>query len=90
MSKRLTYLEKQEESNPLIVLDMLLILLISGLVYSWMRNIDTNSLPVSRTESVGGMDPAVGVQHLLRYVVGVDTHDWCSNILSRGDDKCKS
>ena len=40
---------------------MLLVLLIPGLINSGMRNIHPNSLPVGRAESVGGVDPAVGV-----------------------------
>ena len=71
----MSYLEEKKKSDPLIILDVLLVLLIPGLINSRMRNIHPHSLPVSRTESVGGMYPTVGVQHLLRDIFRVYAHD---------------
>ena len=64
---------------------MLLVLLIPGLINSGMRNIHPNSLPVGRAESVGGVDPAVGVQHILGDVLGVDAVDGVAHVLPGGD-----
>ena len=87
----ITYLEEKEKSNPLIILDMLLVFLIPGLINSRMGNIHPHSLPVGGAESVGGMYPAVGVQHLLGDISSMYTHDGRPNILpcSHYEGKCK-
>ena len=47
-----------------------------------MGHIDTNPLPECAGYRVGGVDPAVRVQHVLGNVFGVDTVYGVANILS--------
>ena len=82
------YLEEQAEANPLIVSDISSLLRVHCLVNTGMSNINTfkfiltrpyavrsvtNPLPESAGYGVGGVYPAVGVQHILGDVLGVDT-----------------
>ena len=76
-----TYLEEKEKSNPLIILDMLLVFLIPCLINSRMGHIHPHSLPVGGTESVGGMYPAVCVQHLLGDISSMHAHDGRAHVL---------
>ena len=38
-------------------------------------------------EGVGGMDPAVGVEHVFGYFFGVHAHDGGTDVLAGGDDE---
>ena len=82
-----SYLEEETEANPLVVFDMLLIPVIPGLVYTGMRHIHSNPLPVRRRQCVGWMDPTVGVEHIFWNVSGMNTHDRRADILSCRHDK---
>ena len=70
-----SYLEEETEPDPLVVLDVLLVPLVPGLVDPGVGDVHPHPLPVRGTERVGGVDPAVGVQHVLRDLFGVNTHD---------------
>jgi hypothetical protein len=86
---RSSYLEEEAESNPLVVLDVLLIPLVSGLVHAGVGHVHANTLPVRRTQRVRGMDPTVCVEHLFGNFLGMNTHDGGANVLPGGDYECE-
>ena len=81
------YLEEEKEPDPLIIFDVLFVLLVPRLVHPWMGDIHPDSLPVGGAQSVGGVDPAVSVEHLFGHLPGVNTHDGGPHILARRHDK---
>ena len=68
---------------------MLLVSGVPGLVHPRVGHVDAHPLPVGGAEGVGGVDPAVGVQHLLGDVPGVNAHDRSPHVLAAGDDECE-
>ena len=76
-----THLEEETESHPLIVFDMLLVSVVSGLVDSGVRHVHAHPFPVSGTQGVRGMDPTVCVQDILGDVPGVHAHDRWPDVL---------
>ena len=52
-----------------------------------MGHVNTNPLPEGAGYCVGGVDPAVSVQHVLGDVLGVDTVDRVPDVLPGGDDQ---
>ena len=78
------YLKEKAEANPLVISDISSLLRIYSFVYAWMSNINTNPLPESTGDGVGGMDPAVCVQHILWDVFRVNTVYGVTNILASG------
>ena len=79
-----TYLEKEAEADPLIVLDVLLVgLVLRRPVNTWMRYLDADFLEVGAVDGVRRVDPAVGVEHVFRNILGVDAVDRVAHILSR-------
>ena len=85
----MSYLEKEAEADPLVVLHVLLVPLVPGLVHAWMGHVHPDSLPVGGGEGVGGVDPAVRVQHLFRDVLRVDAHDRGTDVLPRRHNEGK-
>ena len=81
------YLEKQTEADPLIVSDISSLLRVHCLVDARMSNINTNPLPESAGYGVGGVYPAVGVEHILGDVLGVNTVYGVPDILPGCHDK---
>ena len=77
-----SYLEEETEADPLVVSDVSPLFRVDSLVNPWMGHIDTNPLPECAGYRVGGVDPAVRVQHVLGNVFGVDTVYGVANILS--------
>ena len=69
-----SYLKKKQESDPLIIFDVLLVLLVPGFVHPRVGHVHAHPLPVGGAEGVGGVDPAVGVEHLLGHVARVHAH----------------
>ena len=84
-----SYLEEEAEADPLVVLHVLLVPLVPGLVHAWMGHVHPDSLPVGGGEGVGGVDPAVRVQHLFRDVLRVDAHDRGTDVLPRRHNEGK-
>ena len=68
-----TYLEEETEADPLVVSDVSPLLRVDSLVNTRMGHINPNPLPECAGYRVGGVDPAVRVQHVLGDVFGVDT-----------------
>ena len=87
VSRYESYLEKEAEADPLIVLHVLLVSLVPRLVHPWVGHVHPNPLPVGGGEGVGGVDPAVRVQHLFRDVLRVDAHDCRADVLPRRHDE---
>ena len=85
----MAYLEEEKEPDPLIIFDVLFILLVPGLVHPWVRDIHPDSLPMGGAQGVGGVDPAVRVQHLFRDVLRVDAHDRGTDVLPRRHNEGK-
>ncbi len=83
------YLEEETEANPLIILDISPLFGINSLIDPRMRHIDPDPLPKGTGNRVSGVDPTVGVQHVLGDVLGVDTVDGVAHVLSGGDDQRK-
>ena len=52
-----------------------------------MGHVNTDPLPEGAGYCVGGVDPAVSVQHVLGDVFGVDTVDRVPDVLPGGDDQ---
>ena len=82
-----SYLEEEAEADPLVVLHVLLVPLVPRLVHPRVGHVHPHPLPVGGGERVGGVDPAVGVQHLLRDVLRVDAHDRRTDVLPRRHDE---
>ena len=59
------YLEEEAEADPLIVLVVSPLQRVLGLVHAGVRHVETNPLPEGTGDGVGGVDPAVRVQHVL-------------------------
>ena len=72
------YLEEEAEADPLIVLVVSPLQRVLGLVHAGVRHVETNPLPEGTGDGVGGVDPAVRVQHVLgtstNYTFGVLWH----------------
>ncbi len=84
------YLEEEAEADPLVVLDVSPLLRVYGLVNARVCHINAYPLPEGTGNGVGGVDPAVGVEHILWYVLGVDTIDGVAHILSCGHNEGES
>ncbi len=52
-----------------------------------MRHVDAYPLPECAGDGVGGVDPAVRVEHVLWDVFGVDAVDGVAHVLPSGDDQ---
>jgi len=52
-----------------------------GLVHAGVRHVETNPLPEGTGDGVGGVDPAVRVQHVLGNVLGVNAVDGVADVL---------
>ena len=63
---------------------MLLVPLVPGLVDPGVRHVHAHALPVGGAKRVRGMDPTIRVQHILRDLFRVHTHDRRPDVLSRG------
>ena len=79
-----SYLEEEAEADPLVVADIAPLLGVDGFVYAGMSHIDPDPLPEGAGDGVGGVDPAVRVQHVLWNVLGVNTVDGVAHILPEG------
>ncbi len=60
----LSYLEEQAEADPLVVFVVPPLLRVDGLVHPRVRHVKAYPLPEGAGDGVGGVDPAVGVEHL--------------------------
>ena len=65
MVRTSSYLEEEAEADPLIVLVVSPLQRILCLVHAGVRHVETNPLPEGTGDGVGGVDPAVRVQHVL-------------------------
>ena len=83
------YLKEEAKAHPLVILDVFLVSIIPGLIHPWMWHVDPHPLPVGGGEGVGGVDPAVRVQHLFRDVLRVDAHDRGTDVLPRRHNEGK-
>ena len=50
-----------------------------------MSHVKPNPLPEGTWDRVGGVDPAEGVEHLLRYVLGMYAIDGVAHVLKKQD-----
>ena len=66
---------------------MFLISVIPCLIHPWMWHVYPHPFPMGGGEGVGGMDPAVGVEHIFGDLFGVDTHDGGADILPGGHNE---
>ena len=82
-----SYLKEQTEADPLIILDVAPFVRIDGLVDARVGHVDADPLPEGAGNGVGWVDPAVGVQHVLGNVFGVDAVDGVANVLPRRHDQ---
>jgi len=61
----LNHLEEEAEADPLVVADIAPLFGIDRLVDPGMSHIDPDPFPEGTRDRVGGVDPAVRVQHVL-------------------------
>ena len=54
-----------------------------------MRHLEADLLQVGTVDRVRGVDPAVRVEHVLRYILGVDAVDRVAHVLSRRHDEAE-
>ena len=57
----ITNLEEETESDPLVILDVLLVPLVPGLVHAGVGHVHAHPLPVGGTQGVRWMDPTIRV-----------------------------
>ena len=67
-SRATTYscLEKKTEADPLIIPHKPPLIRVDGLVNAGVRHVDPDSFPEGTWNSVGAVDPAEGVENILR------------------------
>ena len=68
----------------MVVFDISSFVWIDGLVDAGMRHIDADSLPEGTGDSVSGVYPAVSVEHIFGYVLGMHTVNRITHLLSSG------
>ena len=79
-----SYLEEETEADPLIILDVFLIsLILWGSVDARMGHFEADLLEVRTVDGVRRVDPTVGVENVLRNILGVDAVDGVADVLSR-------
>ena len=61
----LPYLEEEAEADPLVVLVISPLLRVQRLVHAGVGDVKANPLPEGTWDGVGGVDPAVRVEHFL-------------------------
>ncbi len=81
------YLEEEAEADPLVVLYVSPLLGIDGLVHTRVGHVDAYPLPEGTGYGVGGVDPAVRVEHVLWDLLGVDAVDGIAHVLTGGDNQ---
>lgn len=79
-----TDLEEEAEADPLVVAVALAVLgLAARVVHPWVRHQDSHLLTERVLDGVSGVYPAVRVEHVLGYVLGVHTVDGVADVLAR-------
>ena len=78
----LSYLKEEHEAHPLVIFNVSSFLWIYGFIYTRMGNIDANSFPKGTRNCVCGVNPAVRIEHIFRYVFSMNTVDGIADILS--------
>lgn len=82
------HLKEQHKANPLIVfVNFLIALLLLGVADARVRHLAANFLQKHTFQGISGMDPAVCIQHILRYVFCVDAVDGIADILASGHNQ---
>lgn len=85
-----TYLEEQTEAHPLVIaVRLAVVALAAGVVHAGVRHADAHLLLERLLDGVRGVYPAVRVEHVLRYVLGVHAVDRVADVLARGDDQAE-
>ena len=86
-----TYLEKQSESDPLVVRDIATLVLFVdvGGDDPRMGHLVPHMEGQGPRYRVRRMDPTVEVEHVIRHIIGVDAVDGIAHILAGGDDHRK-
>lgn len=78
------YLEEEAEADPLVVRVALLVFRVAPrTVYARVRYDHTNLLLECRLDGVRRVDPAVSVEHVLRYILSVNAVNGVPDVLSR-------
>ena len=81
-------MKEQRESNPLVVGDVSPLLLLVGtrLEDAGMSDLFADMKGQRPRDRVGGVDPAVEVEHVVGHIVGVDAVDGVADVLPRRYD----
>ena len=82
-----SYLEEEAEADPLVVLVVSPLLWVQRFVNAWVCHIEADALPEGTGDGICGMDPTVGVEHLLRNVPGVNAVNGIAHVLLRRHDQ---
>lgn len=77
----MAYLEEEAKADPLVVLVVAALLGVYGLVDSRMGHIESYALPEGTRDSVGGVNPTISIEDVLRNVFGVDAVDGVAHVL---------
>ncbi len=76
-----SYLEEQTKADPLVVLVVSPLFGVYRFVDARMCHVEPDPLPEGTGYRVRGVDPAEGVEHLLRDVFCVDAVYWVADVL---------
>ena len=71
----------------MVVFDVSSFFWVDGFVDAGMRHVDADSFPESTGDGVGGVNPAVSVEHIFGNVLGVNTVDGVAHVLPGGDNE---
>lgn len=82
-------MEEQTEADPLVVSHQLLVLLVDGGLDAGVADEGLRARVPLLPDGESGMDPAEGVEHVLRYVFGVDAVYGVADVLARRHDQAE-
>lgn len=83
-----TDLKEEAEADPLVVAVALAVLgFATRVVHPWVRHQDSYFLAERGLDGVSGVYPAVRVEHVLGYVLGVHAVDRVADVLARRHDQ---
>jgi len=84
------YLEKETKAHPLIVsIDLFVIGFAFTVTDTRIWHFLAGLLEEHAFERIRAVNPAVSVEHIFRYVLGVDAVNWIADVLSRRHNQRK-